>query len=354
MPRGLPCLLLVLALPTVGRIAAAQGVATPAPGGTLTGVVRDSATGRPVGYALVVLLERDQRVFASEAGKFALTGLLSGRATLRVQQIGYRALTLVLNVDADPGVLSGAPALVLTLARQPVVLPEIRVQGAVCTGTIQLAGSLEPEGLEEIFKNADRLVTLQRDYPFRETYEELRTVYGPAGEMLEGRVDTSRYDSRSTYRYRPGAVIDRGRNREESASYFQVSDLALDPFRKTHCFWYSGGDSLEGAQAYRFQFAPLKRVKSIDWAGSLWIDSSSMVLIRSEAHLVNLPPRGTSFEWASCTVLYQQIVPTLVTPSQARCVTRRKGEPPHTAVARWLLIDHNFIGRRPNTAETPP
>ena len=49
-----------------------------------------SVTGRPVGYALVILLEQDQRVFANEAGRFSLSGLHAGAATLRVQQIGYR------------------------------------------------------------------------------------------------------------------------------------------------------------------------------------------------------------------------------------------------------------------------
>jgi hypothetical protein len=275
---------------------------------------------------------------------------------LRVQQIGYRARTLQLNVDASPRAGAASPGLVLTLARQAVVLPEIRVQGDVCTGALELAepGRVEPEGLEEIFRNADRLVTLQRDYPFLETYEELRAVYGQGDTVLEGRVDTSRYDSRKAYRYRTGGVVERGSNRIESAAYFQVSDLARDPFRKTHCFWYGGSDSLESGPAFRFQFAPLGRIRSIDWAGSLWIDSSSRVLVRSEAHLVNLATRGTTFEWASCTVRYQQIVPTLVTPSQARCVTRRKGDPPRTSVARWLLIDHRFYGRRPDPGESPP
>src|ERR1051325_3914738 len=49
-----------------------------APGGTLTAVVRDSATGLPVGYALVVVAGHEQRVFATEAGKFTLSGLGGG------------------------------------------------------------------------------------------------------------------------------------------------------------------------------------------------------------------------------------------------------------------------------------
>src|SRR5258708_14952045 len=82
-----------LALALLGLLPlAAQGQQpVRAPGGTLTGVVRDSATGLPVGYALVVVTGREQRVFATESGKFTLTGLCGGTLALPVQPIGYPA-----------------------------------------------------------------------------------------------------------------------------------------------------------------------------------------------------------------------------------------------------------------------
>src|SRR5688500_9399729 len=96
--RSASLLVLALALPAVA------GGQTPvrAPGGTLRGVVHDNLTGRPVGYALVVLVERDQRVFSSESGRFTLTGLSPGAARLRIQQIGYRARLIPLRVDVRP------------------------------------------------------------------------------------------------------------------------------------------------------------------------------------------------------------------------------------------------------------
>jgi hypothetical protein len=59
----------------------------------------------PVGYALLIVVERNLRIFASEAGKFALAGLSAGPITLRVQQIGYRGVSIPLVLDTR-----GAPA----------------------------------------------------------------------------------------------------------------------------------------------------------------------------------------------------------------------------------------------------
>jgi Carboxypeptidase regulatory-like domain len=339
-------LLALLSLAVV--LPASAQLAVRAPGGTLTGVVRDSVTGRPIGFALVILVERDHRAFANESGRFSLSGLASGMATLRVQQIGYAAVTLPLRVDATPAFpgLSGTELLV-ELNRKALVLPEIVVEGDVCSGVAELASQGAPALLEEVFKNAERLLTLQRDYPFRETYQETTALLDTTNEIVGGKVDTNDYESKTIRRYRQGRVITRERQGRESAYYFQPSDLAEPAFQRAHCFWYSGVDSLDTLKTFRIEFAPLKRVRSIDWAGSLLIDTVSMVLVRSEAHLVNLSQRGTSFQSASCILSYRQIYPTLVTPHQARCVSRHSGKPPFTLMARWELIDFKFLGRTP-------
>lgn len=352
MPRR-PLLLFALLFGALVRGALAQPARVRAPGGVLTGSVRDSVTGLPIGYALVILVERGHRVFASEGGRFTLTGLVSGSATLRIQQIGYRAVTLSLSLDASSGNPTGAPGLVVRLARVVFVLPEIVVEGDVCTAVRERSEDLTEGILGEMFKNAERLLTLQQDYPFQETYQEATASFDSTGALAGGRVDTGRYDSRRILRYRRGRVIEReGPAQVESARYFQPSDLARDEFRRTHCFWYAGLDSLDGSRAVRIRFVPLKEVKTADWAGSLLIDSASMVLKGSEAHLVNLPRRGT-FLSASCSLLYRQMFPTLVTLQQARCVSRLRTKPPTATVARWQLIDFKFLQRAPSDPEPP-
>lgn len=350
-PLLLPLLLLALA-----RSGAAQLVAVRAPRGTLTGTVQDSASGLPVGYALVVLVESNQRVFATESGHFTLTGLTSTRATLRVQQIGYRAVSLSLNVDAAPGAPVGSPGLLVRLSRQVFVLPDLVVQGDICTGAEALATGESGSILDEAFKNAERLLSLQQAYPYRGAFQRVTMILNAVYERTSGWVDTVRYDSRAVTGYRRGKVLEAGARRggREFANYFTTSDIAREEFRKAHCFWYAGRDSLDGFSAYRVDFAPTKRTRTTDWAGSLLIDSTTMRLLRSEAHLVNLPKRGTTFGSALCTVLYQETVPTLVQEFQARCVIAQLSRPPSYVVERWLLIEHVFIGRRPDGSEPPP
>jgi hypothetical protein len=354
MLRRLP-LASLLALHLAAGSLAGQTMPVRAPDGVLTGVVHDSALGGPVGYALVILLESNQRVFASEAGRFTLSGVGSGRVTLRVQQIGFRAVTLALDVNAAPGTPPGSPALVVRLARQAFVLPEIVVQGDVCTG-VEALGSSDLGGIiDEAFKNAERLLSLQQAYPYRGAFQRVTMTLNAAYERTGGWVDTVRYDSRTVVSYRQGKVLETGARRSgrEYANYFTTADIAREEFRKSHCFWYAGRDSLDGFPGYRVDFAPTKRIRSPDWAGSLLIDSATMRLLRSEAHLVNLPKRGTTFGSALCTVLYQETVPTLVQEFQARCVIAQLSRPPSFVVERWLLIDHSFIGRRPDGVDPP-
>jgi hypothetical protein len=314
--------------------------------GELTGTVRDSASGAPVGYALIIVVGKDQQVFAGESGRFTLTGLGRGEVTLRVQQIGYRPVRITVAMVRDR-----ATILTIDLARQPVVLPEVVVRGSVCTGVEELgidaeAGSI----LDEAFKNAERLLAMERSYPFRVAFQRATTILDSTRQRVGGWIDTVHYDSRSLTGYRKGRVLPLNppRGRTETAKYFTTSDLARQEFRKSHCFWYAGRDtSVEGFPGYRIEFAPRGEIRSVDWAGAFLIDSMTMRLLRSEARMVNLPPRGTTFTSATCTVFYNPIAPTLVQEFQAACVHAHRTTPPRMVVERWLLVRSAFLGRTP-------
>jgi hypothetical protein len=314
--------------------------------GVLTGTVRDSASGGPVAYALVIVVDADQQVFAGESGRFTLTGLGRGEVTLRVQQIGYRPVRITVQMGRDR-----ASSVAIVLARQAVVLPEVVVHGSVCTGVEELG--TDPEGgsiLDEAFKNAERLLAMERSYPFRVAFQRATTILDSTRLRVGGWIDTVHYDSRSLTGYRKGRVLPLNppRGRTENAKYFTTSDLAREEFRKSHCFWYAGRDTtLEGFPGYRIEFAPRDGIRSVDWAGSFLIDSLTMRLMRSEARMVNLPPRGTTFTSATCTVFYNPIAPTLVQEFQAACVHAHRTVPPRIVVERWLLVRSTFLGRTP-------
>jgi len=336
----------------LSRLGSGQ-VAVTAPGGVLRGTIQDSVTGQPVGYALVTASGNGQRVFASESGRFTLGGLEPGRVLLRVTQIGYRGKSIELVVVPPP---RDAPdALILQITRQPLVLPELAARSEECpSGVGELASVESGTILDEAFRNAERMLAVQRDYPYRSTFQHVMTVLNAERHAERQTIDTVEYKSRESTGYQAGHVLvmqptrDFGRESlQEHANYFTASDLARPEFRKTHCFWVSGPDSVRGFPVFRIEFRPLAPVRTPDWSGILQIDSASMHLLRSEAWLVNLPRTGTAFAAARCSALYTQLVPTLVLEFQVHCVSAQNVRPPAFADDRWTLMQRAFEGRRP-------
>jgi hypothetical protein len=341
-----PLLLLLLAVWAVPGEAQIPVVARQ---GILTGVVRDSATGQPVGYALVELAGGRQQVFAGATGRFRLTGVGSGPAGLRVRQIGYHPVTLDLRVEAEARAGTAPVELAVSMRRRALVLPELVARGDACPG-MRDAGALAPEGgtiLEEAYQNAERILTLERAFPFVMHYQLGTTILDSSYVRIGGEIDTIRRDSRTSSAYRAGRVVERPGTRLERINAFTTSDIAGAEFQRTHCFWYSGRDSVAGLTGFRIGFAPRPEVRTVDWAGSLLVDSASMSLLRADARVVNLPRRGTEVLSVVCTIFYRPILPSLPQEHEARCVSTRRGPPRRILVERWLLVNREFIGREP-------
>ena len=352
MRRVLPALAIVVAFSAIPALAQSRAIA---PNGRLSGIVRDSATGEPVSYALVALVGRDQQVFASTGGRFTLTGVPAGAASLRVQQVGYRGVTLALLVDSRADGRAAEPDLVVSLARRPLVLPELVAQGDVCLG-MQEAGGAAPEGgtiLDEAYKSAERILTLEQKFPFVLQYQRLRSTFDSLYAPMSGEIDTVRKDSRTFSSYRAGRVLDRAGTRLERVNAFTTSGIAGEEFQRTHCFWYAGRDSAGGVPAYRIEFAPDPDTRSADWAGSILVDSASMSLLKAEARVVNLPERGTGFLSVVCTISYRPILPNLPQEHEAKCVSALRGPPRQYLVERWLLVGRAFLGRKPGEVPSP-
>ena len=339
--------LLLLFLLAFGALPGGAQVPVAAPEGVLSGVVRDSATGEPVGYALVELVGSNQRLFASSAGRFRLSGVPPGPASLLVRQIGYHPVTLRLRVAREPG--AGTVELAVALHRRPLVLPELIAPGDACPGMGE-AGAMAPEGgtvLQEAYQNAERILTLERSFPFVLHYQLGTTILDSSYQRIGGQIDTIRRDSRSSAPYRAGRVVERAGSRLERVNAFTTSDIAREEFQRTHCFWYAGRDSVAGFTGFRVGFAPRSEIRTVDWAGSLLVDSASMTLLHAEARVVNVPRRGTEVLSVVCSIFYQPILPSLPQEHEARCVSTQRGPPRRILVERWLLVNREFIGKQP-------
>ncbi len=86
---------------------------------TVLGVVRDSATGFPLGGALIRLGR--QQIVTDSAGRFRIEAVPDGPATFTLAQLGYATRIVTVLVGDD------TPPLALALAPEPVPLPAISV-----------------------------------------------------------------------------------------------------------------------------------------------------------------------------------------------------------------------------------
>lgn len=99
-------------------VLASQRLPAQVSGGTMNvaGVVRDSATGEALPHARVVLTSVNRAAESNADGRFILVGVPAARQLLRVQALGYRAVSRVISPDS-----MNIP-LVVTLSRLTVTL----------------------------------------------------------------------------------------------------------------------------------------------------------------------------------------------------------------------------------------
>jgi hypothetical protein len=108
----------------VAQSAPARGAA-PLRTFTITGTVRDSATGEVLRNARVGLVSSPRAILTNVDGRFALLGVPEGPQTLRVQYVGYTSRLLTLRADTVTGPLA------VMLTKAVVRLSTTTVQSAI-------------------------------------------------------------------------------------------------------------------------------------------------------------------------------------------------------------------------------
>ncbi|MEZ4588273.1 MAG: hypothetical protein R2909_17990, partial [Gemmatimonadales bacterium] len=156
--------------------------------GQLSGIVIDSATARPIAFPLIGFRER--RFFGAESGRFTLTGVTGGVHLLTVSQLGYAPYQIQIRVTGDPAV-EGSTEIRILLSKRAFQLPEIVVSGSPgCPrGATAADGTrLEPV-IEAALANAERVLVLERGYPFESVFSYRREQYedGAREPMVAGR-----------------------------------------------------------------------------------------------------------------------------------------------------------------------
>ena len=202
----------------------------------------------------------------------------------------------------------------------PVRLPAVAVLGSHARGcgAPGAPDSAVDPALAGIFaqvrENADRFRMLLEAYPFR--YRRLETVVlrSDPGEDSTLSVDTTEYESRARHPYRVGHVVyvDKDSHGHPVRLMYLPSfrDLADSTFLGTHCFQYAGTESLgpmHTTPGLRIDFRPADSIRAPDVAGSIYLDSASLIIRKAVFRLVNARALHLSALGLTVTTTYRQI-----------------------------------------------
>ena len=252
-----------------------SSVASAASAQRIRGQLTDSATGQPIGGALVTLND-GKGAFLSHAisdpsGQFFAMRLAATRS-MRIVRIGFRPRDVVVGADS-----------VVDLRMQPIapILPAVATRAnRVCKSGPQSDAALE---LWEQARTALRASVIARDvspltvhlHRFTRTYDAVeRHMLTDSSEYDDLTVDRSFVAART-----PIAFAQQGYLREYlngNREYYAPDEAVLiDPtFVEQHCLWRVDGNDAHASQV-GISFAPIADAAHdtlVDIAGTLWLD----------------------------------------------------------------------------------
>lgn len=307
------------------RAAALAGVClalTPAAGiaQELRGEVFNAATLTPLPYSTVALTPGFTPRFTDDSGVFVFASLAPGSYRLVVRHIGYRPLDTA--VVVAPG-----HALLVRAGLEPlaVELPPITVSATTgCTRPGAPDAATSPE-LAQIFdqlrENAARYRLLADKHPYRYWIARRFQIDNP----LQIRTDTAEYRSDERQPYRPGRLVRRsGFTRQPVMTLPNLADLADPAFHEAHCFTFTGIETIDSLPHLRLEFETARRLKKPDVDGIAWLDARTHELRRLTLRLTRPGQADRGLESVSVTVLFGEILPSLVVPRHVVSVTTRR------------------------------
>lgn len=272
-------------------------LACSAPAQRIRGELTDSATGRPIGGAVVTLTDA-RGAFLSHGvsdptGAFSVMRLGATHA-VRVVRIGFKPREVVVSADS-----------VVDLRLQPIapILPAVATRAnRVCQAGPEGDAALE---LWEQARIALLATVVAREvspltvhlHRFIRSYDAFeRRLTSDSSEYEDLTVDRSFVAART-----PSAFAEHGYLREfldGTREYFAPDEAVLvDPtFVEQHCIWRVDSTSTHPADV-GIAFAPIADAAHdtlVDITGTLWIDRDEPQLRQLEFHYTNLEPDASA------------------------------------------------------------
>ncbi len=312
---------------------------------------------QPIPFGTVILVNTQQESFADARGSFRLSHLHPGTYTVRARQIGFSPKDTTLTIA--PG--SPVTGLVVRLAPIALPLPGIVVKPGACSSPGPPDSTVDPAmaGIfTELRENVNRLRILLDRYPFHYRRED---SLGGIDEKSIPLVDTTRIESRHLEPYRVGRVvyseIDFEKRRRMQYMYLpEFRDLGDSTFLATHCWSWGGVGRVGSGNAgpmLIIDFTPWAKIHDPDVAGSIYLDSTRLVVTRAVLRLTNWTAAYPPLPELTVIATFREIAPLV--PIMDSTTTYRSlefGEHPRdtgrlAVMNRGRLLDYKFEGRVP-------
>ncbi len=292
--------------------------------GVLAGQVVDKEANVPLPYAGVSIIGRSIERLTGDEGRFRIPDLGAGVIHLRVRRVGYAPIDTQVTILAND-----TTTITLALAHIAVRLAAMHVTDEPCRlpGAPSLADANLAAVFEQLTLNAEQFRLVNKQYPFNATFDRYYShlVTGrlaSAGDSLDSNSDTVDVAMRSDtawvrsdrpWKYKPGEVIVPAGIGLTGVQYgVEIPTLAVfaDPdFIKTHCFQDAGEVTFEGQMLRRIDFRASAKIRDPDLDGSIYLDTSTFVIRRSQVSLSRPSEHASSYTSISVETFFDELVP---------------------------------------------
>jgi hypothetical protein len=262
-----------------------------------------------------VLTNKGQDAFADAQGFFRLARLEPGTYSVRARQIGYSPK------DTTIIIARGASVTGLTFRLAPIALPlpSIVVKPGACVNPGVPDSATDP-ALAGVFaqvrENVDRFRIVLDEYPFRYARQDSAVFRPKNGADHTLLVDTALYESRARKVYRVGQVLFTEPDAHGKPVQYMFlpsfPDLADSSFLATHCWTWGGVGTLGGRSTDPMlivHFVPADSIRTPDVAGSIYLDSTRLVVRRATYRLTKESVARPPVIGLTVTTSYREFVP---------------------------------------------
>jgi hypothetical protein len=238
-----------------------------------------------------------------------------GTYQVRARQIGYSPK------DTTIIIARGAAVTGVTFRLAPIALPlpSIVVKPGACVNPGRPDSAADPQlagVFAQVRENVDRFRIVLDEYPFRYTRQDsvvFRPKNGADHTLL---IDSTQYESRVRRPYRIGQVLFTEPDaRGKPVQYMflpSFPDLADSSFLAAHCWTWGGVGTLGGRSTdpmLIIDFVPADTIRVPDVAGSIYLDSTRLVVRRAIFRLTKEGAARPPVVGLNVTTSYREFVP---------------------------------------------